>query len=96
MSYGAFAHVTDDIDGLIHISQLSTERVANVSDVLSVGQTVRVKITKIDDEQQRVSLSIRALLEEGEDDLPEEDGEDGEGAEEDAGEAAPSEGESEE
>ena len=96
MSYGAFAHVTDDIDGLIHISQLSTERVANVSDVLSVGQTVRVKITKIDDEQQRVSLSIRALLEEGEDDLPEDDGEDGEGAEQDAGEAAPSEGESEE
>ncbi|MCQ2427404.1 MAG: 4-hydroxy-3-methylbut-2-enyl diphosphate reductase [Clostridia bacterium] len=64
MSYGAFAHVTDEIDGLIHISQIATSRVENVADVLSVGQNVTVKITKIDDEQQRVSLSIKAVLEE--------------------------------
>ena len=53
-----------DSDGLIHVSQIALERVANPADVLEVGQTVRVKIIKIDDEQQRVSLSIRAILEE--------------------------------
>ncbi len=61
MTYGAFAHITDEVDGLIHISQISTERVNDPKDVLSKGQEVRVKITKIEDEQQRVSLSIRAL-----------------------------------
>lgn len=64
MSYGAFARITDDIDGLIHVSQISLERVENPADVLTSGQNVTVKITKIDDEKQRVSLSIRALLEE--------------------------------
>lgn len=64
MSYGAFARITDDVDGLIHVSQIALERVTNPADVLEVGQTVRVKIIKIDDEQQRVSLSIRAVLEE--------------------------------
>ena len=64
MPYGAFARITDDVDGLIHVSQIALTRVANPADVLEVGQTVRVKIIKIDDEQQRVSLSIRAVLEE--------------------------------
>ncbi|MDY5859647.1 MAG: 4-hydroxy-3-methylbut-2-enyl diphosphate reductase [Eubacteriales bacterium] len=64
MSYGAFARITDDVDGLIHVSQIALTRVDNPADVLQVGQTVRVKIIKIDDEQQRVSLSIRAILEE--------------------------------
>ena len=66
MSYGAFARITDDVDGLIHVSQIALTRVDNPADVLQVGQTVRVKIIKIDDEQQRVSLSIRAILEEAE------------------------------
>ena len=66
MSYGAFARITDDVDGLIHVSQIALTRVDNPDDVLQVGQTVRVKIIKIDDEQQRVSLSIRAILEEAE------------------------------
>ena len=83
MSYGAFAHVTDEIDGLIHISQLALKRVDNVSDVLSVGQTVTVKIIKIDDEQQRVSLSIKAVLEDeaGEADTAEDTGDDGDAKE---------------
>jgi 4-hydroxy-3-methylbut-2-enyl diphosphate reductase len=63
MSYGAFARVTDDVDGLIHVSQISTERVENPADVLTSGQQVTVKIIKIDDDQQRVSLSMRALVE---------------------------------
>ncbi len=66
MNYGAFAHITDEVDGLIHISQIALERVENPADVLTPGQKVTAKIIKIDDEQQRVSLSIRALLEEGE------------------------------
>ncbi len=64
MSYGAFAKITDDVDGLIHVSQIALTRVDNPADVLASGQNVTVKITKIDDEQQRVSLSIKALLEE--------------------------------
>ena len=62
--YGAFAQVIPGIDGLIHISQISTERVNKVSDVLAVGQEVAVKITDIDFEAKRVSLSMRALEEE--------------------------------
>ena len=85
MSYGAFAHVTDEIDGLIHISQLAVNRVDKVSDVLAPGQTVTVKITKIDDEQQRVSLSIKAVLEE-ETDAAEADEDTETGEDTDAGE----------
>ena len=62
MSYGAFAHVTDEIDGLIHFTEIAETPVENPADVLQKGQTVNVKIIKIDDEQHRVSLSIKALL----------------------------------
>lgn len=60
-SFGAFARITDGIDGLIHISQLSNERVTNVKDVVNVGDTVTVKITAIDEEKKRISLSMRAV-----------------------------------
>ena len=63
-SFGAFARITDGIDGLIHISQLSSERVSNVKDVVNVGDTVTVKITAIDSEKKRISLSMRAVNEE--------------------------------
>ncbi len=62
--FGAFAEIIPGVDGLIHISQISTERVEKAGDVLSVGQEVNVKITDIDVERKRISLSIRALLEE--------------------------------
>ncbi len=62
--YGAFAQVIPGIDGLIHISQISAERVNKVSDVLAVGQEVEVKITDINFDTKRVSLSMRALEEE--------------------------------
>ncbi len=61
-SFGAFARITDGVDGLIHISQLSNKRVSKVDDVLNVGDTVQVKIIEIDSEKKRISLSIRALL----------------------------------
>lgn len=62
-TFGAFAQIIDGIDGLIHISQISTEKVENVKDVLSVGQEVDVKIVDIDTDSKRISLSMRALLE---------------------------------
>lgn len=64
--FGAFAQIIPGVDGLIHISQISTERVANIASVLTVGQEVDVKIIEIDEERERVSLSIRALSEDTE------------------------------
>lgn len=61
--FGAFAKIIDGIDGLIHISQITDKKVENVGDVLAVGDVVKVKIIDINEEKQRVSLSMRALLE---------------------------------
>lgn len=65
-SFGAFAQIIDGIDGLIHISQIANKRVDNVNDVLTVGEEVECKITEIDLDKKRISLSIRALLPEEE------------------------------
>ncbi|MCL2019978.1 MAG: bifunctional 4-hydroxy-3-methylbut-2-enyl diphosphate reductase/30S ribosomal protein S1 [Oscillospiraceae bacterium] len=61
--FGAFAQIMQGVDGLIHISQIARERVTNVAQVLSVGQKVDAKITDIDEEKGRISLSIKELLE---------------------------------
>ena len=61
--FGAFAEVSEGVDGLIHISAISTQRIAAPSDVLNVGDEVNVKITNIDDENRKLSLSIRAITE---------------------------------
>jgi len=66
MPFGAFANITDGVDGLIHISQLSDKRIGKPADVVSVGDEVEVKIVEIDTEKQKVGLSIRALLEQDE------------------------------
>lgn len=63
MPFGAFAEVMDGVDGLIHISRISTERINSPADVLTVGQVVDVKITEIDDENRKLALSIRAITE---------------------------------
>ena len=62
MTFGAFAEILPGVDGLIHISQISDRRIGKPEDVLSEGQVVQVKITDIA-ENKRISLSIRALLE---------------------------------
>ena len=67
MTFGAFAEIIPGIDGLIHISQIADRRIGKPEDVLSEGQTLDVKIIDIDTEKKRISLSIRALLEEEED-----------------------------
>ena len=64
MSFGAFAEVVPGVDGLIHISQIADRRIGKPEDVLSEGQDVKVKINDVDAENKRISLSIRALLEE--------------------------------
>ena len=66
MPFGAFAEVFEDVDGLIHISRISTQRINSPADVLNVGDVVDVKITEIDNENRKLALSIRALLEETE------------------------------
>ncbi len=64
MTFGAFAEILPGVDGLIHISQIAERRINKPEDVLSEGQDVKVKITDVDAENKRISLSIRALLEE--------------------------------
>ncbi len=63
MTFGAFAEIIPGVDGLIHISQIADRRIGKPEDVLSEGQAVQVKITDVDAENKRISLSIRALLE---------------------------------
>tara|TARA_B100001123_G_scaffold198013_1_gene225319 strand:+ start:3668 stop:5755 length:2088 start_codon:yes stop_codon:yes gene_type:complete len=62
MDFGAFVNILPGRDGLVHISQISTERVANVSDKLSEGDVVRVKVLEVD-KQGRIRLSIKAVEE---------------------------------
>ena len=64
MTFGAFAEIVPGVDGLIHISQIADHRIEKPGDVLAEGDMVDVKITDIDMENKKVSLSIRALLEE--------------------------------
>ena len=63
MTFGAFAEVVPGVDGLIHISQIADHRIDKPGDVLAEGDKVDVKITDIDMENKKISLSIRALLE---------------------------------
>ena len=81
-TFGAFARVIPGIDGLIHISQIANRRINKPEEVLSIGDKVTCKVTGIDFEKRRVSLSIRALL------APEEEAEEEEADEAPAEEAA--------
>lgn len=62
-TFGAFARIIPGIDGLIHISQIADRHISKPQDVLTVGDKVTCKITAIDFDKKRVSLSIRALIE---------------------------------
>jgi len=59
-SFGAFVQLEDDIDGLVHISQLSEDHVVKVKDVLKVGQEVEARVIKVDKVERRIGLSIKA------------------------------------
>ena len=73
MPFGAFAQIIPGVDGLIHISQIADRKLASPSEVLTKGQVVDAKITDIDTENCKVSLSIRALLDKDSDGVSEED-----------------------
>lgn len=60
-SFGAFVNLQDDIDGLIHISQLSEEHVERVKDVVKVGSDVEARVIKVDKVERRIGLSIKAV-----------------------------------
>ncbi len=62
-TFGAFAEIFPGMEGLIHISQISYERIAKPQDVLSIGDVVKVKLLDVDFEKKHISLSIKALLE---------------------------------
>jgi 4-hydroxy-3-methylbut-2-enyl diphosphate reductase len=64
MPFGAFAEIVPGCDGLIHISQIADHKIAKPDEVLAVGDIVNAKITQIDNENHKVSLSIRQLLQE--------------------------------
>jgi small subunit ribosomal protein S1 len=59
-SFGAFIELKDHIDGLVHISQISEERIEKVKDVLKPGQAVNARVIKIDRDERRIGLSIKA------------------------------------
>jgi small subunit ribosomal protein S1 len=60
--FGAFMKITDDVDGLIHVSEISDERIATPADVLAVGQKVQAKIIGINEEKRQVRLTMRNLF----------------------------------
>jgi small subunit ribosomal protein S1 len=59
-NFGAFIQLQDDIDGLVHISQISEDRVEKVKDVLKVGQEVEARVIKVDKAERRIGLSVKA------------------------------------
>ena len=61
--FGAFVEVLPAVEGLLHVSQISWERVNNPADVLQVGQQLHLKVLNIDPEQKRLGLSLKALTE---------------------------------
>ena len=60
-SFGAFVELEDGVDGLVHISQISDQRVEKVKDALEVGQEVEARVVKVDRAERRIGLSIRAM-----------------------------------
>ena len=81
-TFGAFARVIPGIDGLIHISQIADRHISKPQDVLKVGEKVTCKLTAVDYDKKRVSLSIRALIEPAEEAAEEAPAAEAEAAEE--------------
>ena len=73
--FGAFVNLEQGIDALLHVSQISADRIEKPSDVLKVGDVVKAKVTDLDAEAKKISLSIKALLNDGKKKEKEEDGE---------------------
>lgn len=68
-SFGAFVEIQPGVEGLVHISEIAEERIVKPSDVLNLGDKVRVKILDIDNKENRISLSIKDAVEKPKEDL---------------------------
>ncbi|EFK39710.1 S1 RNA binding domain protein, partial [Peptoniphilus sp. oral taxon 836 str. F0141] len=68
LDFGAFVRLEEGVDGLLHVSQICREHIEKPQDRLEIGQEVEVKVIEIDQENKKISLSIKALLEPIEDD----------------------------
>ena len=66
LPFGAFAEIAPHVDGLIHISQISNERIDKPSDVLNIGDEVEAKVVEINNDTKQIALSIKATLPEAE------------------------------
>ena len=69
--FGAFVELAPGVDALLHVSQISREHVEKPSDVLKVGQEVEAKVVDFNEEDKKISLSMKALLPEEETDTEE-------------------------
>ncbi len=69
MDFGAFVEIQPGVEGLVHISEISEERITKVSDVLNIGDKIKVKILDIDNKENRISLSIKEATERPKEDL---------------------------
>lgn len=69
LNFGAFVEIGPGVEGLVHISEISEERISKPSDVLSMGQKIRVKIINIDEKEKRISLSIKESVEKPKEDI---------------------------
>jgi small subunit ribosomal protein S1 len=76
MDFGAFVELEPAIEGLIHISELATQRVRRVADIVKEGQEVKVMVLSVDADQRRISLSLKAALVEEESEATEEEDDD--------------------
>ena len=63
LNFGAFVEVFPGVEGLVHINEITDENIAKPSDILELGQEVKVKILNIDDENKKMSLSIKDAVE---------------------------------
>ena len=85
--FGAFVELNSGIEGLLHVSEISRQHVKKPQDVLNIGDEITAKVIKLDEENRRIGLSIKAYKQDVEGDVPEEE----EGAPEAAGETAAAE-----
>ncbi len=72
--FGAFVELEDGVEGLLHVSELSHERVNKPEDVVQVGQELSLKVIKLDPEERKIGLSLRAYLEEQHEEVGDDDG----------------------
>jgi small subunit ribosomal protein S1 len=72
--FGAFVELEDGVEGLLHVSELSHERVNKPEDIVQVGQELILKVIKLDPDERKIGLSLRAMADAAREGVPEEEG----------------------